>query len=172
MCTTKGKLTIGYQFFTAISSLISSLFCAYAIVTNDLREEYNKSQDQNCKYIWYYLISMTTLSGIIGLFLTGYLSYRCFCQMVCHRDSALEFSCKRCIFLGCYIIFNFWGYFVSIFLPKECFFELKDEYPKLFGSFILFNTIFTVNLIYVFVLVFNRLCRKKDSLLLNGADSI
>lgn len=171
MCTTKGKLTIGYQIYTALSSLLSSLFCAYAIGTNDLKEEYNKSQDGDCKNVWYYLLSMTVISGVIGLFLSGYLGYRCFCQMVCHRDAALDFSCKRCICLGGYIAINFWGYFTVIFTPEICFTNLKNDYPKVFGAFVFFNTIFTVNLIYVFILTFNRLCRKRETTLLDRADS-
>lgn len=172
MCTTKGKLTIGYQFYTSISSLISAIFSAYVIGTNNIKDEYHKSQEDNCKNIWYYLVSMTVISGTIGSFLTGYLLYRCFCKMICHKDAGLDFSCKRCICLGGYIIVNFWGYFIAIFIPKRCLSNLKNEYPKVFGTFILFNVIFTINIIYLFILAFNRLCRKRNESLLHRVDSI
>lgn len=173
MCTTRGKLTIGYQFYTAISSLVSAIFCAYAIGTNDLMDEYNRSQETVCKNIWYYLVSMTIVSGTIGAFMTGYLAYKCLCQMICDNQAELEFNCQRCICLGGYIAVNFWGYFVAIFTPFDCFLELKEVYPKVFGAFLLFNSVFTFNLIFVLLLLFNRFCRKsRDPSLLERMDSI
>lgn len=170
--SSKGKLTVGYQCYTAISSLFSALFCAYALGTNNLKAEYDNSQTEECKNIWYYLFSMSIISGIVGLFLCGYLMYTCLCSVVCKKAAPLDFSCKRCIFLAGYVGLNFWGYFVAIFTPEWCFSNLKIDYPKLFGAFILYNTIFSLNFIYVIILAFNRLCKKNEKGLLEVHGSV
>lgn len=171
MCKSEGKLTLGYQLYTGVSSLLTALYCTFAMGTNNLKDEYHESRDEDCKQIWYYLLSMTVISGAIGLFILGFLGYRCLCQTLCRNEAELEFTCKRCCFLSGYIGLNFWGYFVAILTPSECFSHLKESYPRVFAAFIIYNAIFTINIIYVLLLVFTRLCRKRNLSLLEQVET-
>ena len=163
-CSTKSRLIIGYQIYTAISSLLTSIYSIYAITTSNIKEEYKHSENTHCKNIFYYLLSITGISSIIGVLLTAYLGYKCFCQALFQKNSKLNYTFKRCIYLGSYISINFWGYFVIFLTPKSCFKELNN---KILTAFILFNSIFTINLIYIIVLFLHKIFRKHNDQLLN-----